>query len=236
MTNSTGDQINAGLGMWNFGDGVEKRFDSHVRKSVPGYELSHQLVSLLSDPFVKKNSKIIDLGCSTGTLDRLIYDRHKLKEPTILGIDNQTNMIQKAIELSKDYPIEYIEEDLSSYSFPGSTDIIISFYTLQFIPPAVRQDVVNRIFNSLNWGGGFFLFEKVRAPDARFQDYINHAFMNFKLNNFSPSEVIGKANSLIGVLEPFSNFGNTQMLKRAGFKDICTISKFLCFEGFLAIK
>jgi tRNA (cmo5U34)-methyltransferase len=22
-----------------------------------------------------------------------------------------------------------------------------------------------------NWGGAFFLFEKVRAPDARFQDY-----------------------------------------------------------------
>ena len=236
MTNSTGDQINAGLGMWNFGDGVEKRFDSHVRKSVPGYDLSHQLVSLLSDPFIKRNSKIIDLGCSTGTLDRLIYDRHKLKEPKILGIDNQSNMIEKAIELSKDYPIEYIEEDLTKYSFPKSTDIIISFYTLQFIPPSVRQEVVNRIFNSLNWGGGFFLFEKVRAPDARFQDYINHAFMNFKLNNFSPTEVIGKANSLIGVLEPFSNFGNTQMLQRAGFKDICTISKFLCFEGFLAIK
>jgi len=26
------------------------------------------------------------------------------------------------------------------------------------------------------------------------------------------------------------------MLKRAGFKDITSIFKFLCFEGFLAIK
>ena len=58
MDNSAGDEINADLGMWNFGEGVEKKFDSHVRKSVPGYDLSHQLVSLLSDPFIKKCNKI----------------------------------------------------------------------------------------------------------------------------------------------------------------------------------
>ena len=46
----------------------------------------------------------------------------------------------------------------------------------------------------------------------------------------------GKANSLIGILEPFSSQGNIDLLKRAGFKDICTVSKLLCFEGFLAIK
>ena len=236
MDNSTGDKISADLGMWNFGEGVEKKFDSHVRKSVPGYDLSHQLVSLLSDPFIKKGSKIVDLGCSTGTLDRILFDRHRKKDPEIIGIDNQANMLKKAAELSKGYPIKYLNEDLTNYKMPKAIDLIISFYTLQFISPAVRQELVNKIYNSLNWGGGFFLFEKVRAPDARFQDYINHGFMNYKLNNFSANEVIGKANSLIGVLEPFSTLGNTEMLKRAGFKDICTISKFLCFEGFLAIK
>ena len=59
MDNSTGDKISADLGMWNFGEGVEKKFDSHVRKSVPGYDLSHQLVSLLSDPFIKKGRKLL---------------------------------------------------------------------------------------------------------------------------------------------------------------------------------
>ena len=39
-----------------------------------------------------------------------------------------------------------------------------------------------------------------------------------------------------GVLEPFSSNENRNFLKRAGFKDISTISKDLCFEGILAIK
>ena len=37
-------------------------------------------------------------------------------------------------------------------------------------------------------------------------------------------------------MEPFSSDANLKMLKRAGFKDIITILKFLNFEGFLAIK
>ena len=49
-------------------------------------------------------------------------------------------------------------------------------------------------------------------------------------------EILGKASSLKGVLEPFSTRGNLDMLQRAGFVDVMTIFKHVCFEGFLAIK
>ncbi|MFW6275739.1 MAG: methyltransferase, partial [bacterium] len=59
----------------------------------------------------------------------------------------------------------------------------------------------------------------------------------FKINQgFSPEEIISKSQSLKGVLEPFSVQGNIDLLKRAGFKDIETIMKYTCFQGFLAIK
>ena len=81
------------------------------------------------------------------------------------------------------------------------------------------------------------LFEKVRAPDARFQDIMSALYIDYKLENgYSPEEVLGKASSLKGVLEPFSTKGNLDMLHRAGFVDVMTIYKHLCFEGFLAIK
>jgi tRNA (cmo5U34)-methyltransferase len=38
------------------------------------------------------------------------------------------------------------------------------------------------------------------------------------------------------VLEPFSTQGNLDLLSRAGFKDVMTLIKYVCFEGFLAIK
>ena len=97
--------------------------------------------------------------------------------------------------------------------------------------------MINRIYQSLNWGGAFFMFEKVRAPDGRFQDYANQVYVEFKLENgFSETEIINKSRSIKGVMEPFSTQGNIDLLKRAGFVDIMTIQKYVCFEGFLAIK
>ncbi|RYE46734.1 MAG: methyltransferase, partial [Sphingobacteriales bacterium] len=49
-------------------------------------------------------------------------------------------------------------------------------------------------------------------------------------------EIITKSSSLRGILEPFSSQTNIEMLQRAGFTDIMTIFKHVCFEGFLAIK
>ncbi len=118
-----------------------------------------------------------------------------------------------------------------------ASDLITACYTIQFVPPAVRQDLFNRVFKALNWGGAFILFEKVRACDARFQDIIQTLYTDYKLDKgYTPTEIINKARSLKGILEPFSTQGNLDLLKRAGFADIITIFKYLCFEGFLAIK
>jgi tRNA (cmo5U34)-methyltransferase len=116
-------------------------------------------------------------------------------------------------------------------------DLIVSNYTIQFLPPRVRQELIDKIYRALNWGGAFFMFEKVRAPDGRFQDYANQAYIEFKLENgFNEAEIINKSRSIKGVMEPFSTRGNLDMLKRAGFEDVMTIQKYVCFEGFLAVK
>ena len=81
------------------------------------------------------------------------------------------------------------------------------------------------------------MVEKVRGPDARFQDILNQVYIEFKLSQgFSESQIINKSKSLKGILEPFSTKGNLDLLKRAGFKDVLTVFKYACFEGFLAIK
>ena len=115
--------------------------------------------------------------------------------------------------------------------------MVLSYYTMQFINPIVRQELFNKVYESLEWGGAFILFEKVRAPDARFQDIAAQLYIEFKLDQkFNEIEVLGKQRSLKGVLEPFSTQGNMDLLKRAGFVDMMTIMKSICFEGFLAIK
>ena len=103
--------------------------------------------------------------------------------------------------------------------------------------PKYRQLVLNKIYKSLNWGGAFFLFEKIRGSDARFQDMYTNLYHDFKQSNgFSIKQIDEKAKSLRGVLEPFSEKGNLDLLKRAGFIDVCGIFQYLCFRGYLCIK
>ena len=74
----------------------------------------------------------------------------------------------------------------------------------------------------------------VIAPNKTLAAQLYH---EFKLRNgFDEKEILSKQRSLKGVLEPFSTQGNLDLLARAGFKDIMTLIKYVCFEGFLAIK
>ena len=229
-----GHKIKRAKGNWNFRN-ISKKFEAHVSKSVPLYHEGHKIITELSTFFLSDNSVCYDLGSSTGALLNKVYSNNsKKKNLKLIGIDLEPDMIKFA-KKSYSKKISFKVADLTKVNLKKA-DLIICYYTIQFLKPKIRQLIFNKIYKSLNWGGAFIFFEKVRAPDARFQDLSVQLYNNFKLNNFSPSQIIQKSMSLQGVLEPFSSKENFLMLKRAKFKDYMSIMKYVCFEGFLAIK
>lgn len=237
MTPTVGDTITVANARWSFGGGVPETFDSHVSRSVPQYHRGHEVVVSLADFFIRPGSVVYELGCSTGELIRNLAESNSDRNVSIIGLEIEPAMVKAAAEKTADFArVEIQEADIIEAELAPS-DLIISYYTIQFVRPAVRQLLFNKIYNSLNWGGGFLLFEKVRAPDARFQDMMSSLYVDFKLEQgYTEQEIIHKSRSLKGVLEPFSTQGNIELMQRAGFKDIVTVFKHLCFEGFLAIK
>ena len=236
----TGDGLKIETASWNFRGDVVDKFDDHVSKSVPLYTTGHELICSLSDYFVKDGSLCYDLGCSTGTLTLALAARNAQKEGArFVGVDSEPDMVQSAQQKAADLEIknaDFVTDDLATLELEPC-DLITSYYAIQFIRPSIRQDVINKIYNSLQWGGAFLFFEKVRANDARFQDITSGLYTDFKLSQgYTPEEIVGKTQSLKGILEPFSTQGNLDLLKRAGFVDIVSILKYVCFEGFLAIK
>jgi tRNA (cmo5U34)-methyltransferase len=233
-----GDGISAQNSEWSFGRGVAKTFGEHVRRSVPLYAEGHDLICQISDYFVPKNALVYDLGASTGRLLAKLAARHEAKPGvTFVGIDQEESMIEEARKvIGKRTNVRLEVGDINLWDYEPC-ELVVSYYTIQFIHPRIRQDLINKIYQNLNWGGAFLFFEKVRGPDARFQDMCTGIYNEFKLDNgFSEAEIINKSRSLKGTLEPFSTNGNLEMLRRAGFVDIMTVIKYVCFEGFLAIK
>ena len=233
-----GQDIDVTRANWTFAGSVADTFVEHVRRSVPYYDAGHDLVCQLSDFFCHGDSVCYEIGVSTGQLLRKLAERQASK-PGVkwLGIDPVESMIAKARQHCAGVANITLEVgDVRLYDFEKS-DMIVSYYCIQFIPPRNRQDVYNRIYERLHWGGALILFEKVRAPDARFQDMIVSLYNDYKRQEgFSADEILNKTASLKSVLEPFSTEGNLGMLRRAGFVDVMTIMKHLCFEGFVAIK
>jgi len=233
-----GDNIMAKNALWTFGEEVSEVFDEHVRKSVPFYDEGHKLICRLSDFFISSKSLCYDLGCSTGELTIKLAKHNKDKiGAKFIGVEIEEDMVkktkQKSVSLTN---VEFVVDDILQYPYEMA-DMIIAYYTIQFTRPRVRQDIINIIYNKLNWGGAFIMFEKVRGADARFQDILTALYTDFKLEQgYNADEIINKMRSLKGILEPFSTQGNIDLLKRAGFADIITIMKYVCFEGFLAIK
>lgn len=233
-----GDNIKSSRANWSFNADVASTFDTHISKSVPFYNEGHDLICYLSDYFCRESSLCYDLGTATGSLLYKLaeYNSHK-QGISWIGIDNEQGMIEKAKDRCKDFSnIELVCEDILLHDFKPS-DFIVSYLTIQFIPERHRQTLFDKIYTSLNWGGGFILFEKVRAPDARFQDMMTALYHDMKIRNgFTAEEIENKAKSLRGALSPFSTQGNLDLMKRAGFVDVMTVMKYVSFECFLAIK
>jgi tRNA (cmo5U34)-methyltransferase len=233
-----GEGIAAPNAAWTFSGATAEVFPEHARRSIPGYEAGHGLIAAMSDFFVRADSVVYELGTSRGELIDLLARRHcRHARARWIGLDSEPDMVALAKSRTSDLENVTIEvADVANYQFAPS-DMILSYYCLQFVPPKVRQDVVNQIYAALHWGGAFVWFEKVRGRDARFQDILTLLYHDFKLRKgYTASEILAKSASLKGVLEPFSSDGNADILRRAGFVDFMPVFRHLCFEGILAIK
>jgi len=224
---------------WSFGGSIPKKFENHIKNSIPYYLEGHDIINKLSDFFLYDKSTCYDLGCSTANLLIKLANYTNKKEIKFNGLEIEKNMYSLAKENVKKNNIKNIKilnTDIKKFKLK-TNNLIISYYTIQFIHPSHRQKIFDKIFKSLNWGGAFIMFEKIRGNDARFDNIINSLYLDFKEENkFMPKEILNKSRSLRGIMEPFSDYGNLGLLKRAGFKDIQTIFHHLCFKGYLCIK
>lgn len=221
---------------FEFDESVVAVFDDMISRSVPFYDENLRLCVALLAKFAKKNSLLCDLGCSTATF---LLEAFK-KRPDLLlhGVDNSKPMLDNAKKRAKAYGanISFHHFNLSEFSF-FKADVFIANYTIQFIRPLKRQDLVNKIYENLNEGGFFILSEKIIFEDSFLSKKMIELHQEHKLKNgYSSLEISNKREALENVLVPYSEKENLALLENAGFKRIESIFKWANFETFLAFK
>ena len=193
----------------------------------------------MSTFFITNKSTVYDLGCSTGLTLRAIGDFNLNKKFKLVGIDVSKDMIDKAkLNTNKKkynkIKINYLCKDVLRAKLEKS-DLITSNYFIQFIHPRYRQTIFDKIYKSLNYGGGFIFLKKLEVLMLDFKICLHNFIMILNLSLVLQKEILNKTKSIRGYLEPFKK-ANIDFLKRAGFKDYTTVFKYYSFQGFLAIK
>ncbi|MBG6069640.1 methyltransferase domain-containing protein [Micromonospora ureilytica] len=232
-----GDNITLTTPQWTFSDGTAEHFDEHVSRSVPGYQDGHDVIAQLSDFFATPGSRIVEVGCSTAALTAKLAERHLHADVKFLGIDIVSEMVAQARQRCNALPNVNIELGDALRIDYSDCSLVVMYYTLQFVAPHKRPNLIRRICSEMLPGGALVLFEKTRLPEPHLQDIFNQCYEEFKVTRgFSSDEILGKARSLRSVLEPFTSAENIAMLKQAGFARTELIHKNLAFEGLIGVK
>lgn len=232
------ETITAVSGEWEFDDEVADSFDSHVKKSIPFYDELQRMVGEISEYFVKKGSVVYDLGSSTGKTLARLGQIHKNKEGVqLIGYELNEEMIDKADDKIHSDKVRFINKDIKDANFSPEPDFVTSLMTFHFLTLNNRRRVLNRIYDSMNEGGALLMVEKVHAENSKFEDMWLELYWDFKTRmDLTPGQILQKAGSIRGVLDPLTIQENIDLLHQAGFEKAETFFQWYNWVGFLATK
>ena len=227
-----------------FDERVVQVFDNMVSRSVPFYtEVQRIQAELVMDFLPEEGGVVCDLGCSTGTtIEHLAKHPNCPTSVQFIGYDNSEPMLEKAREkLSASVGNAHIDlnfADLSDLPALPACNVIILNWTLQFVRPIDREQLLTNCYNALKSNGILLLSEKILGSDSDFNRlYIDH-YLSFKKSQggYSDTENQRKREALENVLIPYRLDEDYSLLKRAGFKRMDTYFQWFNFVCIMAVK
>lgn len=227
---------------FKFNKKVASSFDDMVNRSVPYYKQVQKDIVALASYYIKKNSRVLDLGCSTGALlVNLSKANQKKKDLKFVGIDNSSDMIniakKKILKNQNRKNFRFIKYDFLKFKTKEKFSVIFMNYTLQFIRPLERQKLINKIYSLLNDGGIFIICEKILSKHSIFNRQFIDIYHDYKIKQgYSNIEIQKKREALENILVPFKLDENISMLKKSGFKENEFFFKWFNWVGIISKK
>ncbi len=227
------------LDKWEFDSEVCRVFTDMLRRSIPQYDVMRQSVFDVARPFVKKNTHIVDLGCSRGDalapfIETFGTDCH------YTGLELSDAMLQASRsrfeKLIDNHQVTIKKHDLREPYLDIQASLTLSVLTLQFTPMEHRQRILRDIRRSTVKGGAFILVEKVLGDSADINDMMVQNYHQMKRHNgYSDESIERKRLALEGVLVPVTARWNEELLRTAGFTQVDCFWRWMNFCAWVAI-
>ncbi|TNF33890.1 MAG: carboxy-S-adenosyl-L-methionine synthase CmoA [Gammaproteobacteria bacterium] len=233
-------QTRARIDAFRFDAHVAQVFADMIARSVPGYGLLLDMISVITREYAKPDTNLYDLGCSLGA--STLAMRHAAPDGSrIIAIDNAPAMIERAqTNIAMDTsttPVSLLCDDIRQVVFESPASLMTFNLTLQFIPPTDRLPLLTRMAEALLPGGALILSEKIQLPDAGDNQTLIDLHHGFKrAQGYSELEIAQKRSALDNVLVPDTLDTHIARLQQAGFSHV--VPWFQCFNfiSLLAVR
>jgi tRNA (cmo5U34)-methyltransferase len=225
---------------FQFNAAVAQVFPDMLRRSIPGYLETLDVIGSLASRYVTPGSNCYDLGCSLGAATLAMRQGMTHSDCRIFAIDNAPAMIERFNELLKTdkspIPVETIAGDVLDTPIENASMVVMN-YTLQFLPAASRAAMLQKICDGMLPGGILVLSEKVSDTDPIVEDLLIDLHHEHKRRNqYSALEVSRKRAALENVLIPESLETHRQRILSAGFSHFGVWQRHFNFLSIIAIK
>jgi len=222
---------------FEFDQAVASVFDDMLSRSVPFYDEVRSLIISLILSNESDGKRVLDLGSSTAKFLLELFSRMQTSMQ-LKGIDNSPAMLERARQKAQAFGADISLElaDILTYTY-RQEDFIIANYTLQFIRPLQRIELIKRLHEGLNDEGLFIFSEKVVFEDKKLDKQMIDIYYDYKrAQGYSAYEIAQKREALENVLIPFTIRENIQVCKEAGFSEVNTLFQWANFVTFVAKK
>ncbi|WP_297811478.1 carboxy-S-adenosyl-L-methionine synthase CmoA [uncultured Methylophaga sp.] len=225
---------------FRFDERVVSVFPDMIQRSVPGYATLIQNIGTMASRHVQPGSNCYDLGCSLGAVSLSLRHAIQQHDCRIVAVDNSSAMIDKASQVLAEDDGQLLVDlrcaDINSVAIEQASVVVMNF-TLQFIPPAQRQQLIQRIYDGLLPGGILILSEKLAFEDPRSDQFHIDSHHDFKrANGYSDLEISQKRSALEKVLIPETLAQHQSRLQQAGFSFVEKWYQCFNFVSMVAMK
>lgn len=227
-------------GGFRFDAEVARVFADMIARSVPGYAEAVALSGWLAGRYGRDDTRVYDLGCSLGATLFACARALSGRRIRLTGIDASAPMIdrcrQRLAGQRLDPQPDLQRADLREVDFEPASVVILN-WTLQFIPLAERDALIERIASALVPGGVLILSEKMIDPDPRAQAELEQLHLAFKrAQGYSEMEIAAKRSGIENVLVPETPDAHRDRLEAAGLEPVVCVARSLNFATLLACR
>jgi tRNA (cmo5U34)-methyltransferase len=226
---------------FKFDERVVAVFPDMIQRSVPGYGLIITNIGILAGKYAQAGSSCYDLGCSLGAVSLAMRQRITQPDCDIIAVDNSAAMIERgrellALDTLPAVPVTMICADLQDVAIENASVVVLNF-SLQFVPPAERLALIQRIHGGLRPGGVLILSEKIAFSEPGRQHFHEELHHDFKrANGYSDLEISQKRTALEKVMIPETLACHMSRLQAAGFSTADLWFQCFNFASLVAIK